>query len=280
MKDTHEIIDPELISLVERSEANEILDYGCGSGSVSDQLAKLGKRVFAYDIDSREFFSKGLHPPGVTFLERNNLDRIIESGRTFDCVICNLVICTIENDDEVLRVLKECRKLVSVDGTIFLGICNPFDIFTRESTTHFKELSEPANYYSKFVFKKQSKETGRWREDVHRTLDWYRSAFGKAGIEIEELSEIPSVDVSLLSPSSDFMLMKLRPTTIKQSNVSLPIKVGAMECRSVRKQVEHIVKQLEGPQRFLERIVVTDTFEGPFVRQYDSGNFEKLRAEV
>ena len=184
VKDIHELIDPHLISLIELSGASEILDYGCGSSIISDKLANLGKRVLAYDIDDRPFHSKGLHPSSVTFVDRNRLDEIVESGKTFQCVVCNLVICTIENDNEVLKALKECRKLVSSDGTVNLGVCNPFDISTHESTSHFKQLPEAAEYHSKFVFKKQSKKTCRWREVVHRSLEWYRSALRKIGFEI------------------------------------------------------------------------------------------------
>ncbi|MGI0081162.1 MAG: hypothetical protein ACRECH_16250, partial [Nitrososphaerales archaeon] len=55
------------------------------------------------------------------------------------------------------------------------------------------------------------------------------------------------------------------------------IKASAMEWRTIRRQVEHIVKQLEGPRRFSEIIVVTDSYEGPFARQYDSGDWTKIR---
>ena len=243
VKDSHTSIDPALISLLEASGGEEILDYGCGSGTISDKLAKLGKRVTAYDIDNQAFNSKGPHRKGVSFVDRNGLDQIIEDGKTFDCIVCNLVICTIEDDNEALRVLKGCRRLLSARGSLILGICNPFDIFTTESTGNLKELPSGADYHAKFVYRKQSKKTGRWREDVHRSLGWYKSAFRKAGLQLDELKETPSMDIRLLCPSSDFMLMKLRPVSIQESNVSLLIKAGTMEWRTIRRQIEHIVSR-------------------------------------
>ena len=279
-KDTHESIDQELLSLIETSGAQRILDYGCGTGVLSDRLAGSGRQVVAFDIDQRPFNSKEGHPKGVTFVDRDGLDKLLARGEKFDCVVCNLVLCTIDDDGKAMAVLEECRKALSARGSLILGVCNPFGISTVESTSHVKELARGVTYGSKFVYRKRSKKTGHWREDVHRPLAWYEHAIRSSGLAIASLKETRTVDVDLLCPTSDFMLMKLQRVDLSESNVSLLIKVGTMEWRSVRKQIEHIVLQLEGPQRFLERVVITDTYEGPFTRQYDSGSWEGLRKEL
>src|SRR5487761_1585472 len=68
--DTHQLIDPILIPMLAHSEAEEILDYGCGSGVIANKLAKLGKQVIAYDIDGRAFNEKRTHAEGVRFIDR------------------------------------------------------------------------------------------------------------------------------------------------------------------------------------------------------------------
>jgi 2-polyprenyl-3-methyl-5-hydroxy-6-metoxy-1,4-benzoquinol methylase/GT2 family glycosyltransferase len=280
VKDTHELVDPILIPLLEISNASEILDFGCGSGRVADQIAKLGKSVTAFDIDNRDFLSHSPHEKGVSFVDSIQLDELVAKGKKFDRIICNLVICTIEDDKEATDVLVKCKKLLSPDGFLIVGVCNPFGISTIESTSHVKQLSSNVSYKGKFLYRKQAKTTGHWRPDVHRPFSWYESVFRKVGLQIDKVEEIPSVDVPLLSPSSDFILFRLHSMRMQQSNVSLLIKAGCMEWRTIRNQIEHIVKQLEGPQRFLEKIVVTDSYEGPFVRQYDSGNWDKFHAEL
>ena len=51
--------------------------------------------------------------------------------------------------------------------------------------------------------------------------------------------------------------------------VTLLIRSCSMEWRTIEFQVRHLVRQLEGPHRFREILVVTDSSSGPFARQYD-----------
>ncbi|MCL5438337.1 MAG: glycosyltransferase, partial [Candidatus Thermoplasmatota archaeon] len=280
VQDHHELLDPYVVSLVQEAGASEVLDYGCGTGIISGKLARIGKTVVSFDVDPTRFEARNPHPPGVRFVDRVGLDKMISDGKRFDCIVCNLVICTLEQDDAALQVLRECRNLVSDHGKLILGFCNPYDISTAESTTHIKELPAEADVRTRFVYRKKSKKTGRWREDVHRSPAWYEFAIREAGFNRDSLIEIPSVDVQRLSPSSDFMQLTLSPATLEPADVSLLIKASAMEWRTVRKQVQHLVRQLEVPRRFLEKIVVTDKNETSFSRQYDTGDWKKFQAEL
>ncbi|MBU0550608.1 glycosyltransferase [Myxococcota bacterium] len=70
------------------------------------------------------------------------------------------------------------------------------------------------------------------------------------------------------------------PISILHDNVSLLIKVCAMDAGCAREQVVHIVDQLQGPARFAERVIAVDPFEGPFVRQHTPGDLAGLMRVV
>ena len=75
------------------------------------------------------------------------------------------------------------------------------------------------------------------------------------------------------------------PATVEAS-VSLLIKACAMDAATLWGQVRHVVRQLESPRRFAERLLVLDPFQGPFLRQHCPGDWhcllktaERLRAD-
>ena len=50
------------------------------------------------------------------------------------------------------------------------------------------------------------------------------------------------------------------------------IKTCFMEWKTIEGQVRHLVRQLEGPRAFDEKVVVVDPRVGPFTRQYETAN--------
>jgi hypothetical protein len=62
----------------------------------------------------------------------------------------------------------------------------------------------------------------------------------------------------------------------QNKTVSLMIKASAMEWQTIEKQVRYIVSQLEGPQEFLEKILVTDSAAEGFARQYATADLHEF----
>jgi len=65
-----------------------------------------------------------------------------------------------------------------------------------------------------------------------------------------------------------------------EPNVTLLIKACAMDAATLAVQVRHIVGQLEHPRRFAERVLVLDSFRGPFLRQHCEGDLSRLLDEA
>ena len=269
---SHDLLDEPLLDLVGASNPKRVLDYGCGSGGVADKLAQRGIEVTAYDIDSTRFLRRP-HAEKVKFVNRDGINRLKASGSVFDAVVCSLVLCSIGDPNDVRQVLGDLRKLVDAAGAVVVAICNPFAWQTKESETHVKETPPTARYSSHFAYTKTMKVTRASRTDFHRPLSWYRSAFRQAGLVVESLVESSGTDTQRIAPNGEFLLLRLRPTRIpERSDVSLLIKACAMEWRTIRKQVEHVVAQLESPRLFREKAVLVNSYEGPFARQYDSAD--------
>lgn len=276
-RSTREIIK----NIVVKSDARSVFDYGCGDGKIADMLACCGLSVVVYDIDYGSFERSKPHHTNVTSLAEQQLKSLIDRSEHFNLVLCNRVLCTISSESEVIQVLRGIRRVVSSEGRALVGVCNPFELSVRKDESQRGHVSLGPRYSERFAYSKTVGETGRERTEYHRPFRWYVDAARKAGFEIEETVETPSIDTARLCPGSDELLLRLRPLKgATPASVSLLIKASAMEWRTIGMQIRHIVRQLEGPQCFLEKVVVTDSHEGPFARQYERGDFGTLLSEL
>lgn len=279
IKTKEETLDPTIINIVTRTGPCSVLDYGCGKGKISEELATLGCSVVSYDINYQQIEKNIAKHTQVKYLTLENLSA--QYGK-FDKVLCSLVLCTIESDKEVTHIVRDLRKYVEDSGEAIVVICNPFNTFVRETETHIKQnIPDTTSYYKKFSYSKLVKETSNIRKEVHRPFSYYEHLFNKEGFKISKITEISSTDVNEIAPASDFMILQLKPITVPYDNdVSLLIKVSAMEWKSIDFQIKHIINQLEGPQRFREKIVVTDKYNGPYLRQYTDPNYSALMEKL
>lgn len=277
-KDPHEVLDGILLSLVQSHSAERILDYGCGNGIFTDKLAGISKHVSAYDISTARY-RRYQHPEEIAFLDESQISTSMLNS-SFSLVLCSLVLCTVD-DKMVMKIITDLRRLVSLNGFVILSFCNPFNLDNEESETHVKDFDCEPRYDKHFSYRKIVKITHKARTEMHRPFSWYLNIIKHAGFEVEDIIETPGTDIRNLSRGSDFIVLVLKPVNIPpRSNVSLLIKASAMEWRTIRHQVNHIVTQLEGPRLFLEKVVAIDEHRGPFARQYDTANLQLLKEEL
>ncbi|WP_345886969.1 glycosyltransferase family 2 protein [Shewanella algae] len=64
------------------------------------------------------------------------------------------------------------------------------------------------------------------------------------------------------------------------TNVSLLIKACGQDAQSLTAQVQHIVTHLQYPVRFAKKLLLIDTHEGDFLRQYASANLTAVMAQA
>ena len=190
------------------------------------------------------------------------------------------MLCTIADKAELDDVLADLRRLVSNSGTVLAAVCNPFHLSAESTELWQKHLPAEFEYKDTFVYDKTVLGSGNTRREVHRSHSTYRRAFINAGFHVDTVIELDGTDTGALLPSSDHLVFRLEPVPMDGPKVSLLIKTCVMEWRTIERQVRHLADQLETPLRFVERVVVVDTYEGPFARQYDEPDSEAHQAAM
>ena len=263
-----DLLHRPMTQLVSACQPKLVLDFGCGNGRLAEQLSRKGIAVTAYDPDTSMIAKCREYGSQVEYGGSGLLDALIESSARYDVVVCSRVLCTISDPSEFNTVLQDLRRLVTDSGTVLMAVCNLF--YLPVTRTELAEKQFPAGYdYEKtFTYTKTLPLNSNRREDVHRSFVTYARAFTNAGLRVDEVLEFDGTDTQFLRPASDHLVFKLSPVSDAEPRVSLLIKTSLMEWRLIERLVRHQVGQLEEPIRFVEKVVVVDPFEGPFLRQY------------
>lgn len=267
----HKELDDALRAMTEEIGPRTAVDYGCGRGALSRTLASDGIRVTAFDPDPRaaDLWDSA---SGVEFLDASNQDALLQRQHEFDVVLCSRVLCTIEDPDELRRVLRNLRCIVSDTGSVLISVCNPFDYRIERTEGHQRTPPPNARYDEVFTYEECDPRSKRPRKETHRPLEVYRREFLRAGLAMMEAPvEIPCSDILNMRPASDYMVLRLKPVP-DAPEVSLMIKTCYMEWKTIERQIRHLVSQLEGPRAFGERVVVVDQRTDGFTRQYEKPN--------
>ena len=269
-----------MAQLVAAWQPESVLDYGCGDGRLAEKLSCLKIKVIGYDPDPGSVKKSLENGSTATCGGRELLAQLMAGSARFDAVVCSRVLCTIADDSELWTVLRDLRHLVADSGAVFVAVCNPFHLPAVSTELAEKHLPTEFHYEDSFLYDKTLAVNGNRRTEVHRSFAAYRRAFVNAGFNIEEAREFDGADTLSLLPASDHLVFRLSPVPSGGPRVSLLIKTCLMEWRTIERLVRHQVRQLESPAGFVEKVVVVDSHEGSFSRQYDQPNPEAHRAAM
>ena len=275
-----ELYHRPMADLVAAHGPKAVMDYGCGKGRLTEELTRRGVRVIGYDPDPASIARCLQYGSQAAYGGRKLLETLRSEDARFDTVVCGRVLCTIADDSEFKTVLADLRRLVADSGTVLVAVCNPFHLATVSTELGEKHLPDRYKHEGTFVYDKTVAINGNRRSEVHRSFPTYRRAFSDAGFRTAGVTEFDGVDTRALLPASDHLVFRLTPVPTDGPRVSLLIKTCLMEWRTIERLIRHQVSQLETPVRFVEKVVVVDTFEGPFARQYDQPDPEAHRAAM
>lgn len=275
---TGEISIPFVLRAFTDYRDKKILDYGCGKGEIADELSKKND-VSVYDIDLSGYYSRHSTSTSTVVMDRDGLNRVSMQIERFDVVLLSLILCTV-NDADTREILKDSRKVLNDDGEIVVVICNPFNIENRETQTHEK-IGCSGTYNDLFEFEKRMKISGNLRHEYHRPIDWYIRELKRTGFMPVEFYESDGGSLDSISPGSEFLMIRAQAVTYSEnSDVALMIKASSMEWRTIGFNVKHIVKQLEGPEKFSKKFIITDHEARNFARQYDTADIKTFDLEL
>ena len=251
------------------------LDFGCGKGAISVELARRGHTVVAYDPDSAlKPRLQAMTELGIT--PASSIEVALSGGR-FDLVICRRVICLL-HDDALTQVLDELRHSVDDNGRVLLALCHPLHA-PGMSTHEVVALGpKPQDSESVFTWTKQHRRSSRFLHEVHRPERTLLRAISRAGFRMVGRHERSAINLDRFEYASDLLVFELAPA--EKPAVSLMIKACAMEAETLTPQVRHLITQLESPRPFAEVVLVLDTRRVGFLRQHAAGDLDRLHAEA
>lgn len=102
----------------------DILDVACGSGGYSKKLKELGYKVTAIDLDEAMISQLKATDGEIDARVLNMLD-IDKLNKKFDLIFCigNSMV-HLNDNEEILRFLENCKKSLKVGGYLLLQIVN------------------------------------------------------------------------------------------------------------------------------------------------------------
>lgn len=188
------ILHPKILELVNQSNAKELLDYGCGDGSLLKHIDK-EVNVSIYDISSKSVHLAKRNLKGrkiKVFYDNEGIPK-----ESYDCVILSLVLMTISNKQSIINELTMINSLLKENGEIIVGITHPCFRQFNFSSFHTSYLDdENFNYLQegkkfKVTIRDPRSNKNIAFNDYHWTLTTSINSLVKSGFEICELIELP-----------------------------------------------------------------------------------------
>lgn len=123
-------------SLINETEINELLDIGCGTGSLSIALSKLGIKVTGIDLDPEMIrlakLKKGEHITDFKVMDMTKIRQGFEEN-SFDVICCfGNTLVHILDTQVINRILSDCRKLLKPKGKLLVQILNYDNIINNK----------------------------------------------------------------------------------------------------------------------------------------------------
>jgi len=186
-----EITHKAILKFFKNKKKLKVLELGCGEGTLSRKVAKMGHQVFALD-QAEKLIEKAKKeeekkPLGIKYFCKDATDLSFLPKNFFDIVFSHHFI------NEVLipeKVIKETRKVLKKKGemiSLFLHPC--FDLFSKKLKEKFNIIA----YFSKKILKRKFLVSGILSPAdvtyIHLPLEKWISIFSKNGFLIKNIFE-------------------------------------------------------------------------------------------
>ena len=204
----------EDVALQLAGRPRRVLDYGCGNGGLAKALADGGAEVVGYDPDRTRENHWRLLCNGMGDLRfTNERDEALAEAASggFDLVVCQRVLCTVEEESRLRGILADLRTAVADDGRVVVTLCDPHFTFAGPTPEADRELPPGAAYGHTFVWCKTVRASGRRRREVHRPEEVLLREFARAGLRETRRTTVPTVDLMTFRPASDHLAFELVP---------------------------------------------------------------------
>jgi SAM-dependent methyltransferase len=187
------VLLPAIRRHIKTTKLGRLLDLACGNALFYPLITKKGYSYYGLDISPILLKQAQKNFPQGHYIQGNAVSFSKYYHFKFDVILCNLLLPALSNKNDLIQVLKECKKVLKSSGKMVFTIVHPsFDmymqagLFDRKIKTKFKGYFESG---AKFTFAKDFPKGKFVFTDYHWTLRDYFEAIKKAGLKIEELDE-------------------------------------------------------------------------------------------
>ena len=269
------ILDFDILNLILKYKPKTLLDYGAGKCKITNSISQYIKcSVFDIDLDTL----KKRCDSKARIIE--NIDEIISKKEKFEMIICNLVLCNV-NEEWNNKILFNINNLLIDKGHLIVSICNPFFDNVKNTELRIKGYEEDYTNISQYKKVIIYGNTSKKKEDYHRPFSYYENIFQRNGFKILNIYETNGVNIDSLNGISEHLIFDLEKYNYNDMNdCSLLIKTCSMDYLIADSCIRHIVNKLEYGQKFKERLVIVDGENPNRNRPYSKNNFESLRKKL
>jgi|SRR5271163_2434298 ubiquinone/menaquinone biosynthesis C-methylase UbiE len=193
------LIFPGIIKVIGKISGRDVLDVGCGNGSLARILARMGNRVTGIDgsagIIEHAKAREAANPLGATYLATDAAYLSMFQAGSFDLVTSCMALMDMP---DAAGAIKEMGRVVRRTGRCVMLFSHPcFDIPNASSwLTEWGFGHQPEISLRLLRYREAYSEWLRWswKNDYemlayHRPLSWYFRAIRDAGLAVTRLEE-------------------------------------------------------------------------------------------
>ena len=190
-----QVVLPNLVRLMGVKPGVRVLDLACGQGFFSRAFAAQGGEVTGVDISSDLIsFAKKSSPKEIKYIVASAEDLAKLSDASFDVVA---LVLAIQNIEAPHKVFKECARVLTPKGKLFIVLNHPAFRIPKESSWGYDDMTETQyrrvdRYMSEtktLIDMMPSKPGSVTTVSFHRSLQYYFKTLANAGFAITRLEE-------------------------------------------------------------------------------------------
>ncbi|UMP05140.1 bifunctional 2-polyprenyl-6-hydroxyphenol methylase/3-demethylubiquinol 3-O-methyltransferase UbiG [Amycolatopsis sp. EV170708-02-1] len=187
-----EVLVPELLKQIRPAKPRSILDFGCGTGVLTEILASQHDNVVGVDPSSKSIQIAQGSPQRKAQYHLESIESYAQQNRSarFDAIVGNMTIMDVP---DLRSALTACHQLCRDGGLVCLTLTHP-----NFWPTYWEYDSEEWFDYGREIFieaefKITKHHSGLYTTHVHRPLSMYIATAAKCGLSLLELTEpLPS----------------------------------------------------------------------------------------